>query len=406
MAIFDPAMFGLLARGMADGQPQGGLLDFLRDPSRLAAMAPSSGFGDQLPPSAQPAQGQMNLMPDRYVPVGDYQMPQFGSHMPQQPAPQPPQANAQMQAVPQSQGAGLGGNFMAGLNNLNSGGNPITMLANVVDGFATGQRHDKAGLVQKQQNMTIQALRARGVSEPDIALAASNPEILKALLPRLWPQMKPHNVGNTVGAWNEATGNFSPQYSEPKTEKVAPGETLYSVSPGGAKAVVSGGPEKPPAGYKYVDGDPSKGLQAIPGGPATQISAEAAGRIAMMEAASADLPKAREVLLRSRSWYGATGTDGVAGTLGMGEMGRAQRTVRTAIEGALRAMTGAAAPETEVTRYEGMFMPGPLDSPETATQKLNQLTDFIMNARRLVTQGRGPAGNEPSVRASDPLGIR
>ena len=38
MANFDPATFGLLARTMASGAPAGGLLDFLRDPSLLAAM--------------------------------------------------------------------------------------------------------------------------------------------------------------------------------------------------------------------------------------------------------------------------------------------------------------------------------------------------------------------------------
>ena len=63
-------------------------------------------------------------------------------------------------------------------------------------------------------------------------------------------------------------------------------------------------------------------------------------------------------------------------------------------------MTGANAPEPEVKRYENMFMPSPLDSPETAKQKLDLLESFISNARRLVTQGRGPAeapkGNLPN----------
>jgi hypothetical protein len=102
-----------------------------------------------------------------------------------------------------------------------------------------------------------------------------------------------------------------------------------------------------------------------------------------------------------------TGISGAAASaLNMGDTGRANRTVTVAIEGALRAMTGAAAPEAEVKRYENMFMPSPYDSRATATQKLNQLEDFLNNAQRLVTQGRNPGGDRPATRASDPLGLR
>lgn len=279
-----------------------------------------------------------------------------------------------------------------------------------------GQLDTAARQKQITQTATYSALKARGVSDADAMLAMQNPEALKSLLSRLWPTFKSANVGNTTGSFNEATGEFKPGFTDTKYEKIGQGDTLYA-TPGGVPgaggvsgkpvAVASGGPQQPPAGYQYVDtNDPAKGLQAIPGGPGTHLPSETAGRIAMMETAAAALPDARRVLMEGRGSSGTGVTGAAASALNIGETGRANRTVTVAIEGALRAMTGAAAPESEVKRYENMFMPSPLDSRETATQKLNQLQDFIDNAKRLVTQGRGPAGGPPGPRASDPLGIR
>lgn len=170
MAIFDPAMFGLLARSMAGGAPSGGLLDFLRDPSRLGAMSPSAGFGEgALPSNAQPAQGQMNLMPDRHIPVGDYQMPQFGN-----PAPQAPmQANAQMQQAPSPD---LGGRLSAGLEGFTSGPGMLSKLSGLAQGLSTGQ---------SPVNQTQQALIQRGFDPVIAQQVARNPELLRAVLPQL-----------------------------------------------------------------------------------------------------------------------------------------------------------------------------------------------------------------------------
>lgn len=173
MAIFDPTMFNMLARGMASGQPQGGLLDFLRDPSRLGAMAPSAGFGDQLPPNAQPTQGQMNLTPDRMVPVGDYQMPQFGNPMPQQPMQIAPQAPAQ------AQGPDVGDRFGAGFQGFASGGRTgglFGALAGAAQGFNTGET---------PANMTQRALVQRGFDPQLAKVVASDPGLLRAVLPQI-----------------------------------------------------------------------------------------------------------------------------------------------------------------------------------------------------------------------------
>lgn len=333
-------------------------------------------------------------------------------------------------ATPRAPQASPLANIFNGLSN-GIADNPMMLMALgsgiMQGGFGKGLQlammasvEDQKNKQNKQaQNATIAALKAKGFSDAEIALAASSPEAMKAAISKIMPTYSAHNVGSTAGSFNPATGDFKPTYVEPKIEKIQPGESLYQIGgqPGGqrdATIIASGGPEKPPAGFEWVDkNNPGKGMTAIPGGPATQLPSETAGRIAMMETAAGALPDARRVLMKDRGDIGSTSGYGLPGLVtgagasyaNIGEIGRAQRTVTTAIEGALRAMTGAAAPASEVKRYEGMFMPSPFDSRETATQKLNQLDDFISNAKRLVTQGRGGLSGITS-RPSDPLGIR
>lgn len=417
MGLLDNLYFGQNANFGGQG---GGLLDFLRTTQmQNEQYQPSAGFGSD---------GQLQASP---IAIGnDYQMPRVGSmsqftpdpaaipqnaqptqgQLPQQPM-QAPQTGLPPALGGQSPGAGIGDRLGAGFNSFigNAHTGPIGALLGGLSGLVTGQRNDAQGVAQQNLKAQYNAYIAAGLPPQKALLATLNPKAAEALLPQIAPSFKAHNVGNTAGAFNEATGEFKPSYTEPKYEKLGPGDNLVAVggSGGAARTVASGGPEKPPSGYDWVDPkDPSKGVQAIPGGPATHLPSETAGRIAMMETGAADLPNARKVLMDGRGSMGTGVSGAAASAANIGETGRANRTVRVAIEGALRAMTGAVAPETEVKRYENMFLPSPFDSRETAAQKLNKLDDFISNAKRLVTQGRGPAGNQPAGRASDPLGIR
>jgi len=324
-------------------------------------------------------------------------------------------------AMPAALAAAEPPGFMDRLSN-GLAANPMTLMtlgAGIAQGgigkglqyAAAGSQADRTNR-QKQltQTATYAALKARGMSDADALLAMQSPEALKAVLPRLFPSYKATTVGNTAAAFDESTGTFKQGFTAPKFEKVSPGETLFQTGGEGGSgpvAVASGGQERPKLspGYQWADpNDPSKGMVAIAGGPGTHLPSETAGRIAMMETAASELPNARKVLMEGRG-AGGTGISGAtANALNIGDTGRANRTITVAIEGALRAMTGAAAPDSEVKRYENMFMPSPLDSRETATQKLNQLENFISNARRLVTQGRGVS--QPTSSPSDPLGVR
>jgi hypothetical protein len=144
-----------------------------------------------------------------------------------------------------------------------------------------------------------------------------------------------------------------------------------------------------PSGYRFAaDG---KTLEAIPGGPATKMPAEVAGRVAMLDTAMKDMPSAIKFFVGEdgKGSGNSVGSEGFGWAFNSGEYGRAARTIRMAIEAGLRAMTGAAAPESEVKNYENMFLPSPVDTVETRNQKLTALQDFMEQAKAIMEQGRG-----------------
>ena len=101
------------------------------------------------------------------------------------------------------QGPNLLDRLTAGANNLTSGGNPIAGLFNAVNGLATGQRTDRAGVELAQQQATMQALMNSGV-DPAVARAAvTNPDYFKAIMAaryRAGPTAQRASVVPRVGA--------------------------------------------------------------------------------------------------------------------------------------------------------------------------------------------------------------
>lgn len=242
---------------------------------------------------------------------------------------------------------------------------------------------------RNQQNLTVKYLMARGMSEADAKAAVSNPTLLAALLKK--PDI-------------------------PAGYRAAPGGNLEFIPGGPADPAVKralGDRQNAPSGYVWVDPEnPEKGMKAVPGGPAGKLPSEVAGRLALMHEAAQGIPEATKILMQGRGETGTGVSGAVASYTNIGDTGRAQRTIRTAIEGVLRAMTGAAAPESEVTRYENMFMPSPFDSPATAKQKIGQLQGFIDRATKLITMGHGgvealnaAVGGAPMPTMTGPLGV-
>lgn len=162
-----------------------------------------------------------------------------------------------------------------------------------------------------------------------------------------------------------------------------------------AQSANGGADGKAPAGFEWIDArNRSLGLRAIPGGPGEHISSEVAGRLSLMNTAQEGIRATRSVY--ERAWGAGDFARQAGGNLpyvgdlaiASGDLGIAQRNVRMGVEAALRVMTGAAAPEQEVTRYAAMFTPGARDTIASAKQKLDSLDTFMRNANEIATRGR------------------
>lgn len=176
-----------------DSGSGGGILDFLR----------ANAMAQQAPAGLPSDQAQYGAAPSMFA-QGPQPAPMMGASArapmatpPQAPAPMPPPQPPAVIAAPPAPaspapgGQSFGGNLMAGFANLESGGNPISALANVVDGFATGQRHDRAGVEQqqlaKQMGFAATALQQKGAPLADIQAGVNNPEVMKALIAKYYP---------------------------------------------------------------------------------------------------------------------------------------------------------------------------------------------------------------------------
>lgn len=265
-----------------------------------------------------------------------------------------------------------------------------------------GQDPGNPERMAEARNATMDFLISKGAA-PDVARAfVLNPALLQQALPAMFQGRSLPKIEDIY----DANGRKQKAIIDPNTGAY---KTI-----GGA----SSGDEKPPSGFEWADpADHSKGLKAIAGGPATHMTAEMSGKLALMEASQKGINATKSVLLQPWGLVGAGQSlasklpfVGDIATLS-GDIGIASRNVRAGVEATLRVMTGAAAPEQEVQRYMQMFMPGVNDTKDSAQQKLDLLDQFMNNARELVTRGRtatpGPGGSgnqSPSVTGAQAAG--
>ena len=210
------------------------------------------------------------------------------------------------------------------------------------------------------------------------------------------PQMRELEAAGIKPGSEEYRNIVAPK-ALPKFEKV--GNRLIRINPDGTTADMTPpgiALEDAPKDYRWAI-DPNSGQTAldetgrpiaepIPGGPATKIPGEQAAKLAAMQTAEQSFQDA-QAFFENMGYMG----DRVNKVLNRGDAGRAERTIRLAVESALRAMTGAAAPEHEVDQYMDLFGPSVFDTPATITDKLNRLKSFITNMKANLSQGRGPA---------------
>jgi hypothetical protein len=130
--------------------------------------------------------------------------------------------------VTASQDPALLDRLTAGATNLTTGGNPVAGLLNAVNGLATGERTDRAGIELAMQHATMSALMNAGLDLRTARAAAIHPEFLRALVVKHYGGRRgqagtPPRTGTDAADGKEAVpagdigGNVAPQ-AIPATE--------------------------------------------------------------------------------------------------------------------------------------------------------------------------------------------
>jgi len=144
---------------------------------------------------------------------------------------------------------------------------------------------------------------------------------------------------------------------------------------------------KPPSGYRWnADGS---ALEAIPGGPATKLTPEGAGKAALLKESERAVADAKKILFDDQNQLDRAAVASGAMGLPFSDGRLARERIKLSVESTLRLITGAAAPESEVERYTEMFTPSTMDSDEAARTKIQALERFIQDASAGLAEGRG-----------------
>ncbi len=136
----------------------------------------------------------------------------------------------------------------------------------------------------------------------------------------------------------------------------------------GKKAAKKSQEQKAPAGYRY---NAQGTLEPIPGGPASKLSGDVAGRVSLSETVLGYFPEIESTLIDNfdRTDY----------NLGRGATGRANNKLREAVGAAIYAKTGAAATPKEIDEQMDLYAPSTFDTAETRKNKITQLKNFLQN---------------------------
>lgn len=389
MANFDPATFGLLARSMASSAPSGGLLDFLRDPSLLAAMPQA---GQQTWPNTPGMQGAPTPAMEKEaspIAIGNYMMPRHGpaSLYEPQPAALPPNAQpTQGQMPPQQQTAlppAMGGSqptngFIRGLQSIGNGGGLISAL--------TGKYNDPVSVQQQNMRAQYDALVPL-MGAQKAMLSIMNPEAGKAFLAEITDKPTYGVIGK------DAFGNEKYGFIHPTKQKVVPTSVPETAT---AQPTVTGpdGKEIPiPPGV-----DPKAFRKQV-----TDATADAAtGKKTEVQAKSEKFGNKMETAESQMRLLEKEGTRPVNRTLesvpgGNYLQSESYQKYKQArdnfITALLRDESGAAIGTQEFNRYERELFPQPGDSDAVIKQK--------QTARKVAIEGMkksaGPGYKSPDI---------
>ncbi len=189
--------------------------------------------------------------------------------------------------------------------------------------------------------------------------------------------------------------------------KVTEGLSAFNAQTGRMNATKdsAGGGAKPPSGYRWKEGEPGV-LEAIPGGPATVQSTEQAAKTALITTGIQDVERFKKLVIPNGEVNKTIIRQMVIpGGMPNTDSRKAYSYIYNAIEAKLRAESGAAVPETEVTRMARRFVPSVWDNDSTVKDKVDRLDEFLKGTIPLTKGSAGDAARA-AAKDNDPLGIR
>ncbi|TIR87364.1 MAG: hypothetical protein E5X05_01315 [Mesorhizobium sp.] len=159
---------------------------------------------------------------------------------------------------------------------------------------------------------------------------------------------------------------------------------------------------KLPSGYMWKDpANQAEGVVPIPGGPATQIPSEAAGRIGLADTFLNNFDTIRQKVANGEvtGLYDAFRSRNDSAYPGA----ETYRQIQTGVDSLQRMLTGAGMPSTEAAAYAFRYLPTYTDDAGSMSTKLDRLKSELESVKSRVLQGRGgnpdnvPQANQPKA---------
>jgi hypothetical protein len=146
------------------------------------------------------------------------------------------------------------------------------------------------------------------------------------------------------------------------------------------------------------------GVIPIPGGPATQIPAEAAGRIGLADSFLNNFDAIRGkvaagVVTGPVDRFQATNNSS-------SEAGQVYQAIQSGVDSLQRMLTGAGMPASEAAQYSYRYLPTYTDDAQSAAAKLDRLKAELESVQKKVLQGRGgaPTADASAAKATPTVG--
>lgn len=311
------------------------------------------------------------------------------------------------------------------------GKNTGDAVSGALQGSVHGRQMDVA---DASRNMTEQALITKGLDPQMAKVAASNPEVLKAILPAIFNKSSfkplsteqktqlglspnlpwfmgndgrptlPEGIDKVAGHFGVISkddyGNEHYGFSNPYDKSVAP------YTPSGAAAAQppgTGGPIQTQLDRIKAEGGNVKTArdELTKMSVGQPIPDTAAGKIGIMRPFMQDYPQLRESIAKG----GVSGpVDWSMAKAGYGEQGETYRKIQSGTDALRRILTGAGMPAQEAQEYVDRYLPRWRDTTQVALSKVDQLNRELTSMNETLMQGRTLDPSYIGVKPSGPAG--